>query len=177
MKRDKDFNKLQRLWYQKLADEGFEDIEWTSSQRTFEHNSPFLQGFKDRKDRPTFEHTQNWYQLVENYYTNCTTLPKTNVKQPKLHRIILEQYKEGVPYRAIVRHINRNYTKRLAKRRMHNSKPFMNLNKVFNVLQIHLPYIIEWNRTHPDGRLYAGNEDFFVDEVFIKDPKTPSGNA
>lgn len=210
MKRDAKFLKLQKKWYEKLLEDGFTDIEWTRSQKSFDQNSPYLHGFRERQDRPTFEHTQNWYLLVQNYRTHAISLPKTSTKVlkreikpgqklwkhwkltspdsniatrtyqihsriPRMHKLILDLYIEGIPYRAIADQISRNYSTRLKKlvhpKKKLPKKPLINYLKVFYILQQHLPYVIQWNKTHPEGRLYGNHDDFYAEEVLLNEDR------
>lgn len=164
-KRHKEFMKLQNEWYKKLKDSGFDDIEWQRSDTGYEEYSPFLKGFQSYIDRPDFIATQNWYLLVQNYLTHAPL-------HPKIEKIVLELYATGLSYRNISKKINYGYTKRwklrsydMKTKKSHNT----NLSMIYNIMQKHIKNIIEWNKTHPEGRLNEANLDFEATEVLIND--------
>lgn len=173
-KRD-DYLKLQKQWYAKLKKSGFKDIEWSNSEAYNGQDSRYLLSRSNNRDPIQFQSTQNWYQLVQNYRTHAQTHPKTNLPIAKRDKILLDYYLEGYPYRKIIKLYQQEYTNRNVKRTRKTKKslgkPRVSLYKLWELLNHHFDVVIEWNRTHPEGRLYGDSDSFYIEEVLINEDK------
>jgi hypothetical protein len=170
-----DFLKLQRKWYDKLSKSGFDDIEWTASKHRNNQDSRYLIGNSNKKNPVSVESTQNWYQLVQNYRTHALTHPKTNIPISKRDKILLDYYLEGIPYRKIIKLYQLEYNnldeKRVRRCNHNKTKPRISLYKLWEILNHHFAVVIEWNKSHPEGRLYGGSDLFYAEEVLINESK------
>lgn len=135
------FAKLQALWYQKLVNQGFEDIEWTDVKSGRGQDGPHLRGSFRASDAFRAEKTALYFRLWENWYTfNQHKIPL------KKDRFIIESFKDGRSYRWISQQlIIRAYYVRSS------------LFSVFTRLKHFKQQVIEFNKTSPDGLLYEGD--------------------
>ena len=92
-----DLQALQKQWYAKLADEGFEDIEWTKG-----NNSPYLKTALNTKDPFHFVAKQEYYNMAESYLHNRMELRGRE-------RFIWKLHSEGATYEEITNAYNRRY--------------------------------------------------------------------
>lgn len=136
----KDFAALQAKWYAKLADSGFEDIEWSDSKTGFGQGTPYLanSGF-GKVYKPE---TEQYFRLVTNYVTHH----ELQLEQDRQKRYILQLHQDGVSYRDIVK----LYNKRFKKKR--------SLFFIFYKLRQYRDEIMQWNKTSEHG-IYASQDD------------------
>jgi hypothetical protein len=100
-KKNKELKQLQREWYKKLADDGFEDIEYMD-----EDMEP-----KTILKRDTYKHAlqiKDKYTQVQSHYTSARQLLHTTFI-PNDAIEIWKQYTEGTPYRAIAKNLRVSY--------------------------------------------------------------------
>lgn len=137
-----EFAKLQAKWYGKLADEGFEDIEWTDNKTGLGQGTPYLSGSGYGKVyKPE---TELYFRMVQNYITH-------NEKSfDKWKRFILSLHVDGVSYRDIVR----AYNKRFRARR--------SLFFIFYKLRQYKTEITQWNEVNKEGLLNEAAADVYV---------------
>lgn len=150
--------KLTKQWYDKLAVDGFQDIEKLSDGfGTFEYtgllnnrNNPNYSGFK----KDNFDH----YSACRNYLTHSDNLSPRD-------RFIFELYSEGIVYRTILKRVKQ---KADSDRRCHTwyysktdrrgkSISLFTLSELINRI---LTDCQRWNETHPEG-IY--NQPEYVD--------------
>lgn len=114
-----EFKNLYREWEQKLADSGFEDIEYRSGQ----HTGKFLPYFKRNGSTATFQRlydpsTEEYYALTRSFesYMNkrawfvegdkqtCRTRWSYYFNKDRLmYKTLWHLHTEGVPYRAVAK--------------------------------------------------------------------------
>ncbi len=96
-----ELRQLTQKWYNKLADEGFKDIEGytTVGLREGPINGASLKNFADNF-RPE---TRHYYACLRNYLThNSQILDVYGADIGPTKRLALELYSEGMPYRQIL---------------------------------------------------------------------------
>ncbi len=100
-KRSEEFKKTQKLWYDKLKKQGFDDLEWITHESGYGQNSPFLKykhaPFDEVKIK---EHTDHYSKCA--YFLNYGTF-----KSP-LHKKIFAMYCEGVSYRNMIKRLKKS---------------------------------------------------------------------
>lgn len=89
----KKFKTLQTRWYQKLKEEGFEDIEDTSSPREYLHTWDSTHFFKTY-DEETFQLKAQYYEKAKNFLNDYSF-------EESLDEKIFEMHTEGLSVRAI----------------------------------------------------------------------------
>lgn len=151
-----EFNRLQRKWYDKLADDGFVDIERREDGTMNEYYLRFSFNGKIFPARAQF------FRLLQNYVTHGLTKAKARRKD----NFILRCYNEGMHARQIV--------KAMASRK------FKQPNSLY-WLHYHLQTLVEkmiaWNKTHPEGLLNAANADRWADDCLLADMGLDLGNG
>jgi hypothetical protein len=174
-KKHSDFLSLQKKWYDKLKKSGFEDIEWSSSKAFDGQDSRYLVSYSNDRDPIQVQSTLNWYLLVQNYITHAKTHPKTKILISKRDKILLNYYVQGIPYRKIIQLYQQEYTYKDKKRknaiRPSQKKPRVSLFRLWKLLNHHFDVIIEWNKTHPEGRLYGNPDSFYAEDVLLNEEK------
>lgn len=89
----KSFLQLKSLWYQKLEDSGFKDIEDKSEK--LKNPDTRTSAVLDRE------------QILE-FYLHVDELLNNTKSIPKLHKKVLSLYSEGVQIRSIAQHLKRH---------------------------------------------------------------------
>lgn len=91
----KEYLKLQKTWYKKLKDSGFEDIESVNSDGTisdYTKNAPGVNGRRHSQDRMDSEN---------HYYTNASKWFWVKQWDNPIEKKVWELHAEGTPYRKI----------------------------------------------------------------------------
>ena len=96
-KKPQNLQALQKQWYAKLADSGFEDIEWTAG-----NSSPYLKNAVQTKDPYFFAQKQQYYNMAEAYLQNRMELRGRD-------RFIWKLHAEGATYEEITTAHNSRY--------------------------------------------------------------------
>lgn len=149
------FAKLQKEWYDKLADDGFKDLEWVDHKTGKGQNSDWLRGSliggkKYHAGRAIY------YQLADNYLTHCKSLRGYN-------RFIWKRHAAGETYSEILDAVSAKY------------KNAPSLYTVYYQLQHLAKLCYKWNVSHAEGLLKKRREekeaieqsalaDFYVEE-------------
>lgn len=100
--KDKKLIQLQKEWYQRLKDDGFEDTEYfdkSMEPRDIQKQDTYKKS-KEIKDR---------YYTMNRHYTYARQLVHTDLIDDK-QRQVLKYYCEGVPYRKIAAHLGTNFS-------------------------------------------------------------------
>jgi hypothetical protein len=145
--KDKEFIKLQNKWYEKLAREGFEDIEVVSKQ-TGNTDPGLIMGsethLKKRIRAGGMDSTIYFYNMLENFLTH-------NPKWSRLSRelFISKHYAAGVSYRQIV--------KLWCARHGHRKK--FSVFIVFGTVKKFVELALTWNKTNVEGLTYQAKLD------------------
>lgn len=105
----KEFAKLQKQWYAKLAKEGFKDIEWVDHSTGTGHDSGYLKGslISGKAYHPGRD---LYYQLASNYLQHCK-----NLKNRPYHKFIWKLHAEGMTYDEIELHVKKRYKNSVSK--------------------------------------------------------------
>lgn len=134
------FAKLQKQWYDKLAKEGFEDIEWVNHSTGIGHDSGFLRGslvggkaYHPGRDL--------YYQLATNYLMHCKSL-----RNRPYHKFLWKLHSEGQTYDEIEVAIAKKY-ERVSKYTLY-----------YQIKEL-AKLCYKWNATHPEGLLVKRAED------------------
>lgn len=90
-----EFKEIQNYWYQRLADEGFVDIENSSKKQ-----DPFR--IPHRHDK-TFQNSQVWADSKKEYYEFATDFLNEHTFKTKLDQIIWEYHVNLITVRGISR--------------------------------------------------------------------------
>lgn len=89
----KQFNKLQNIWYKKLKESGFHDIE--NNDESLDKNGLLTSArFNDRMSPDTYKNKEMYYQLAGQFLHE-------NIFPTKLHKTIWELHAEGLSGRDI----------------------------------------------------------------------------
>lgn len=136
-----EYAKLQKKWYDKLADEGFKDLEWVDPATGGGHNSPYLRGSLNG-GKPYHAGRELYYQLASNYYVHCK-----NLKNRPQQRYMWLLHSEGHTYDDIV----------AALRKKYGEGP--SVYTVFYQLQHLAKLCYKWNLTNKHGLLVKRAED------------------
>jgi hypothetical protein len=90
----KQFADLQAAWYQKLADSGFKDIEWTDHKTGYGQNS-YVKPENRRVLKPeTFTAKQYYYAMADAYLAHNTRLKGVD-------RFLFKMHADGATYQEI----------------------------------------------------------------------------
>ncbi len=92
-----ELEKLQKIWYKKLKDEGFQDIEDSThaqynnmSLKLINRTAPNVDGL-----------TEIQQEMIREYYTRCRHFLNDHQFESDLDKTIWEHYSEGVSVRKI----------------------------------------------------------------------------
>jgi len=88
---DDDFKSLQKLWYKKLKDSGFEDIEDFEGCRILKRSFSAY----------TWQHTQQDFDEIQDYFRLAGQFYYEHRFENKLEKEIWRLHSEGVSYREI----------------------------------------------------------------------------
>ena len=100
-----DLQKLQKLWYKKLKEEGFKDIEDPEGPRNGGRNASY-----------SFEYiNMDQYQAVQDYYSMARQFSHEYAFNEVHNRIIWEYYAEGISVRKISTLLKTEHNIKLAK--------------------------------------------------------------
>lgn len=135
------FAKLQKQWYAKLRDDGFEDIEWVDHSTGRGHDSGYLKGslvagkaFHPGRDL--------YYQLASNYLQHCYGLRKKPYE-----RLIWKLHSEGKTYDEVLQVVTSKYKNPPSKFTLYYQ--LKHLAKL----------CYRWNAQNPEGLLVKRKED------------------
>lgn len=137
----KEFIKLQKQWYAKLAKEGFEDIEWIDHSTGKGHNSPFLRGSM-QGGRRYHAGRDLYFRMATNYLHNCKSSSLRNYR-----RIIWRLHAEGATYQEIVNELSNKHGLTIS------------IFTVFSDIQHIAKLCRKWNQTAPEGLMVKWAED------------------
>jgi len=162
--RTEKFKQLQRDWYKKLYDEGFDDLEYFS----FEHsagqdgiiydkvNFRIINKLRHMKLKDYHNHTTATYQ----HYTALRNFLTHADLRPSLDRKLLELYTDGLTYRKITEYL-RTFICRYPPYNKNNRKvAHYSIFWVHRRLQELKKKAFIWNATHSEGIL-----DFEDDKI------------
>lgn len=137
----KEFAKLQKQWYAKLAKSGFEDIEWVNHNTGTGHDSGYLKGslLSGKAYHPGRE---LYYQLALNYLTHCSGL-----KHRPYHRFIWQLHANGATYDEILQQLKKH------------KKPIVSKYTLYYQIKELAKLCYKWNAKHPEGLLLKRAED------------------
>lgn len=140
-RRDKSFVELQKKWYKKLKDSGFEDIELVQKNgHIAEDILKKSDGELVKKLRRTapevVEAKLRFYRMITTYLAYKPRWSR-NVRD----LFIIREYAKGTSYRKII--------KLWAKAKP--NKPSFSVFVVFCTIKKFLPKCMEWNRLHEEG--------------------------
>ena len=95
--RTDEFIKTQNIWYKKLADSGFADLEWLDKKSGAGHATPFLRdSLWKYRNIGAFEASQTLeYYNAAQEFSQVFTFPS------KLHKFVWSLHAEGLSYRRI----------------------------------------------------------------------------
>ena len=106
--RVKGFAQLQEEWYNKLAEDGFEDLEWVDHTTGKGQNSDYIKkpsvGFIKTYNHYTEEH----FRIMRHYLNNADVGNLYDC-------FLLEAYSEGLTYREIKAMLNSNFNHSMLK--------------------------------------------------------------
>ena len=136
-----DFARLQRQWYAKLAEDGFEDLEWVNHKTGTGHDSGFLKGslISGKAYHPGRD---LYFQLAANYLTHCR-----NLRNRPYHRYIWKLHTEGLTYDEIELKAKKRYKNATSKYTLYY--------EIKRLAQL----CYRWNATNPEGLLVKRAED------------------
>jgi len=101
-----ELKKLQKEWYQKLKDDGFEDIEYFDQQGTpqdwLKRSGRFV-SLEPGVEPPQSESVKITSKATRDYYLNATQLLLKVKFKNKTEKLIWESHAEGVTLRAIAK--------------------------------------------------------------------------
>lgn len=115
-----DLKSLQDIWYKKLKDSGFKDIEHADG--TSKHAKPQSNKWLDPDQR----------QVVLDYYCMAYHFLNSHAFDSELHKVMWEYYSEGLSMRAIATAINSVFPKR---RRISKDKVHRIINKYDKIMK------------------------------------------
>lgn len=144
---------LQAKWYGKLAQEGFDDIEWSDPSTGRGQDSRYLK--RSRIDLDRYE-AMELFSRMAGIYANHATF------ELKWDREIWERFAEGLQYRTILKQL-----RALGMRK--------SLYWIWARINVHLELLKPWHSTHPEG-LYSPEayEEPYVLDVPFKTPQPPT---
>lgn len=117
---------LQKIWYKKLADEGFEDIEWGGPETRFLTWTPKPDSAEDLASKQTY------YRLCERYLLNYKSLRGKE-------RFIWKMHSQGATYDEILLAYNKVY------------KPKVSVYTIYYRVQEIFKKAKKWNETADAG--------------------------
>lgn len=151
-----EFKRLQDKWYAKLADDGFNDLEWTAETGI---NEAFLRHSFSTKPFPA---KAQFYRLLQNYVTHGLTGKKSRRKD----EFMLKLCNEGGTDRTI--------SQALIKGRFGRPN---SLYWVHYRMKKLIAVMIAWNKTHPEGLLNPANADKWAEDCLLADLGLDIGNG
>lgn len=125
-KKQQSLKELQKIWYKKLADSGFKDIEWGGPETRFLTWAPKPDSAQDLASKQTY------YRLCERYLFNYKKL-----RGPR--RFIWKMHSQGATYKEITIAYNKKYT------------PGLSEYTIYYIVQEILEKAKVWNETSEDG--------------------------
>lgn len=140
MKRD-DLIKLTNLWYKKLEDSGFDDIEFYNKRTGYGQDSRYTKdlalSYKWRYNEFTAQH----YRLCENFLSHYDFPNKKD-------KFIFSLYTAGLTFREIIAKCKK---KGGSYAYNHKKKPNISLFSLHHKLKRYIALCHKWNLEHPDG--------------------------
>jgi hypothetical protein len=142
-----EFVAIQKQWYSKLADNGFKDIEWTSTSGRGQ-NSDYLRGSLagGKAHHPT---RQLYYQMATNYYVHCLGRRGNGPKyKASMDKFLWRLHMRGINYHEIAK---------LAETKYGQNAP--SVYTIYYRIQHIAKLSYKWNCKHPEGLLRKRHED------------------
>lgn len=125
-KKQKSYKELRKIWYKKLADEGFNDIEWGSPDSGYLTWTPKPNSADEMRERQTY------YRMCERYLQNYQYLRGKD-------RFIWKLHCKGCTYKEITDTYNKHY------------KIKVSIWKIHQAVQKILERARAWNETNEAG--------------------------
>lgn len=152
------YKTLQNKWYDKLAEDGFNDLERsTKPDGTTSLNAEYLKGSAIRGKAWCPESAQ-FYRLLQNYLTHHEFK-----RGEKMHKRMLTMLNDGHDYRAILKKCNQIY-------RIDRS-----LYWLYYYVQDLVAGMVAWNGTHAEGMLNPANQDSWANDALLSDLSGQAG--
>lgn len=149
------YTKLQNEWYAKLAQDGFEDLEWLDKRTGKGHNSDHLRGSASRGRTWAPERAQ-FYRLLQNFLTHYQF---RNMQE----RYVLHQLNDGQTYRKILAGCRAKYGLKHS------------LFWFYYYVQDLVAKMVKWNQVHAEGLLNPANADRWADDALLSDLRGTAG--
>jgi hypothetical protein len=160
------FAKLQKQWYSKAAESGFEDIEWVNHATGAGHDSGFLKGSL-AGGKAYHPGRALYYQLATNYLVHCQ-----NLQNKPYNKFIWKLHAEGATYDELLKQVRKKFGNAPSKYTLY-----------YQIKELAQRCYI-WNATNPEGLIVKrkedknaledrGLEDFYADEynwILSKEP-------
>lgn len=138
---NKEFISLQKEWYDKLAQDGFKDIEWVDHKTGKGHNSNFLRGSMQGGKR-YHAGRDLYFRMATNYLYNC----KSSIFYG-YRKFIWRMHAEGATYQEIVTALKEE------------KDLDVSIYTVFSDIQHIAKFCIKWNKNAPEGLMVKWEED------------------
>lgn len=145
---------LAKTWQKKLAQSGWEDIEWSDGVAGSKGvNSPYLKRMDSDRMKYAKVASYDFYRLCTCYLMHNKGWCSSG------DRLIWQGFTDGISYRQIAANVKKRY-----KRSWGTS-----LFYVYSRVQFMIPRMYAWHKEHPEG-LLNGRDDFYADEVLLAEP-------
>lgn len=161
-------------WYDKLAQDGFDDIETTSTSNAPIENPTYLKRSVSSSVRHRMDIGLLRTRMFQAFYwhfdwarrlpTKWRTDKWRVFKRRPSDRLIVEGIIDGLTYRQIKAKLLANpvFSREMKRYKVHGDTP----TYVHKRVEYMMPYITYWNETHAEGVLNAV-EDSRVDDVML----------
>lgn len=130
---------LQNTWYDKLAKDGFSDIEWVDKKTGHGHDTPYLKG-SGGGGKLYHPGRALYFDMAVNYLNHCKSLRG-------FERFVWKLHSTNTTYDSMVKQLNLRY----------NNVP--SKYTIFYLVQKLAKKCYKWNCTHPEGLLVKRVED------------------
>lgn len=161
----KDLIKQTAIWYKKLKDSGFEDIEWTSKHSIYGQNTPYLKDSALNYKKKYNEFTATHFRICQNYLTHTTKLSKS-------HRFIFQMYTDGSTFREIISATyKKGWNKPVPSTRKHGKRKTMPRWSLFSLHHLIHKLVIEaydWNKKDVEGLLNESPDLTFQSAPYLE---------
>ena len=140
--KDKEYARLQKEWYNKLKDDGFEDLEWIDHSTGKGQNSDYLKRPSQSIAISYSPETEEHYRIMRHYATHCA-------EGCLLDHFMFEAYTDGNSYRDIVKIVNTTLPQSML-REMHRRDTRLiegevSVHFVFYAVKKMIDKAIKWN--------------------------------
>jgi hypothetical protein len=142
------------LWYKKLKQSGFEDLEWLDNKTGLGQNTPHLK-------RSSARILQKYSAETAQHYNICSQYRQYHTFKCRRDEFCIDLYIQGIPYREIIKRARVKGTNYYYD---YKGRQQLSLFSLHGIIKKYIIAAYDWNKNSPDG-LNNQSEQSLLDQM------------